>query len=211
MPLFTTEEERIIGSLIEKEYTTPEYYPLTLNALKNACNQKSNRTPVVEYSEDEIENNLNNLFDKKMVFKVTGADYRVPKFNENFTKYFNLSRQETALMCALMLRGPQTIGELRGRTSRIYEFENLSEVENTLQQLINRAGDQKFVMKMPRLTGRDPRYASILCGEPNIEKYKTKEEIEEDRMDKLENELMELRNELIELKELFGKFKEQFE
>ncbi|MBU1095710.1 MAG: YceH family protein [Bacteroidetes bacterium] len=211
MLIFTPVEERILGSLIEKEFTTPEYYPLTLNALKNACNQKSNREPVVEYSEEEIDNTLNFLFEKKMVFKVTGAEFRVPKYNENFTKYFNLTKQETAVMCMLMLRGPQTIGELRGRTNRIFNFEDLAQVENTLQKLINTDGEQKFVMKLPRQTGRDPRYVSILCGEPDIENYKHKEEVKEDRLDKMENEIQQIRDELSDLKAIFEKFKEQFE
>jgi uncharacterized protein YceH (UPF0502 family) len=174
MTFLTKEEERVIGCLIEKKFTTPEYYPLTLNSLKNACNQKSNRDPVVDYTEDDVDNVIDKLFDKKMVFKVSGSDHRVPKYNENFTKFFELSQPEVAVMCLLMLRGPQTIGELRGRTSRIYNFEDLSEVERTLSDLINKESEYKFVVKLPRTTGRDPRYSCALAGEPDLELLKPK-------------------------------------
>ncbi len=211
MAFLTKVEERIIGCLIEKKHATPEYYPLTLNSLKNACNQKSNRDPVVEYTESEVEDAIQTLFDKKMVFKVSGADYRVPKYNENFTKFFELTQPQAALMCVLMLRCPQTIGELRGRTSRIYNFADLAEVEQTLSDLINVDGDHKFVVKLPRTTGRDPRYACVLTGEPAPELLKSKEEVQQDKYDKLQDEVESLKKELAELKNNFDEFKKQFE
>lgn len=211
MSFLTHEEERVIASLIEKEFTTPEYYPLTLNSLKNACNQKSNRDPVVEYSESDIEQVLESLFIKKMVFKVSGAEYRVPKYNENFTKYFELTKQEIAVMCLLMLRGPQTIGELRSRTGRLYYFENLADVEETLTKLMQRDGEFKFVEKLPRQSGRDARYVSVLAGEPDIDLIKPKQDIQQDKIDVLETEIANMKNEMRELKEEFVRFKKQFE
>lgn len=211
MNFLTREEERIIGSLIEKKHTTPEYYPLTLNSLRAACNQKSNRDPVVSYSEEDAELVLNSLFEKKLVFKVSGAEQRVIKYNENFSNYFNLSIQQTAVMCVLMLRGAQTIGEIRGRTSRIYKFENLGEVEDTLQSLINYESEEKFVIKLPRSTGRDPRYVSVLSGEPEIIEDNIQTDFSKSEIDELKEQLKEVKYKLEKLQEEFDKFKEQFE
>lgn len=211
MNFLTREEERIIGSLIEKKHTTPEYYPLTLNSLRAACNQKSNRDPVVSYSEEDAELVLNSLFEKKLVFKVSGAEQRVTKYNENFSNYFNLSIQQTAVMCVLMLRGAQTIGEIRGRTSRIYKFENLGEVEDTLQSLINYESEEKFVIKLPRSTGRDPRYVSVLSGEPEIIEDNIQTDFSKSEIDELKEQLKEVKYKLEKLQEEFDKFKEQFE
>lgn len=211
MSFLTKEEERIIGSLIEKEFTTPEYYPLTLNALKNACNQKSNRYPVMNYSEKEVEEILESLFQKKMVFRVTGSDHRVPKYNENFTKFFELTQKEIAVMCILMLRGPQTVGEIRGRTGRIYVFENLGEVEDILHSMIIREGEIKFVKKLPRYAGRESRYVSILSGEPEVNETVLEENPEQTRIDQLEKQISELTIEVENLRKEFEKFREQFE
>src|SRR5580765_5593799 len=114
-------EARVLGSLMEKEATTPEYYPLSLNALVNACNQKSNRDPVVSYDDDTVEQALATLREKGLATRITGRDVRVPKNGQRFTEKFNMGRREAAIMCVLMLRGPQTVGELRGRTERLYE------------------------------------------------------------------------------------------
>jgi hypothetical protein len=211
MSFLKKEEERVIGALIEKKITTPEYYPLTLNSLKNACNQKSNREPVVTYSEVEIQSILDSLFEKKMVFKVTGTDYRVPKFNENFTMLFDLSKQEIAVMCVLMLRGPQTLGEIRGRTGRLFEFDNLSAVENTLSGLMQKESEYKFVVRLPRQPGRDARYASVLTGDPDPELFKPHEEVQQDKITMLEEEVNNLKEELSLLKLEFEKFRKQFE
>jgi len=211
MSFLSKEEERVIGSLIEKKHTTPEYYPLTLNSLKTACNQKSNRQPVVSYSDEDVEIVLNSLFEKKLVFKVSGSVQRVTKYNENFSNYYNLSIQQTAVMCVLMLRGAQTIGEIRGRTSRIYKFETLGEVEETLQSLINFESKEKFVIKLPRLTGRDPRYVSVLSGEPDTIEDNIQSDTSISEIDELKEQLLEVKNKLEKLQEEFDKFKELLE
>ncbi len=211
MPLLTKEEERVLGALIEKKHTTPEYYPLTLNSLRSACNQKSNRDPVVTYSEEDIEIVLDSLFEKKLVFKVSGAGQRVTKYNENFANNFNFSDQQTAVMCVLMLRGAQTIGEIRGRSARIYDFNDLGEVEETLQSLINFDSADKLVVKLPRSTGRDPRYASVLSGEPELKEENKSADVSGSGIDELKDELLRLKTSLEEFKEEFEKFRKQFE
>lgn len=211
MSFLTKEEERVISSLMEKKHTTPEYYPLTLNSLKAACNQKSNRNPVVSYLEDDIEIALNFLFEKKLVFKVTGAEQRVTKYNENFSIFFNLTIQQTAVICVLMLRGAQTVGEIKGRASRIHKFESLGEVEETLQSLINYESEEDFVIKLSRSTGRDPRYISVLSGEPEIIENNIETETSISEIDELKEQLLELKNKLEKLQEEFDKFKKQFD
>jgi len=209
-----SEEIRIIGSLIEKELTTPEYYPLTLNALKNACNQKSNRNPVVSFDEDLIEPVLNKLRDKSLVRRVTGTDIRVPKYKQGFTEELNLQPDETAVICELMLRGPQTPGELKGRASRMFNFESLSQVDEVLKRLMNR--EQPMVIKLPRQTGmKESRYAHLLSGQPEIINKEVQESeiaaAEEERMAKLEEQVLILRNEFDELKNQFEQFRAQLE
>ena len=151
---------RALGALMEKEITTPEYYPLSLNALLNACNQKSNRDPVVSYDEDTVEEALTRLRAEGLAVRISG-DSRVPKHAQRFTEKFNLGRREAAVMCVLMLRGPQTVGELRGRTERMYAFDDLEAVENTLQHL----AEAGFVQALPRQAGsREPRHGHLLAG-----------------------------------------------
>ena len=140
-------EVRVLGSMLEKEITTPDYYPLSLNALVNACNQKSNREPVVSYDEDTVERALEALRHKGLALRITGGDSRVPKHGQRFTEALNLGRREAALLCVLMLRGPQTVGELRGRAERLYAFEDLEGVESTLNHL----SEQGMVKKLPRI------------------------------------------------------------
>src|SRR5215467_3260458 len=123
-------EARVLGSLLEKEVATPEYYPLSLNALVNACNQKSNREPVVSYDDDTVEVALETLRNKGLTRRSTGRESRVAKHAQRFTEKFNLGRREAALMCVLLLRGPQTVGELRGRSDRLYTFDDLDAVES---------------------------------------------------------------------------------
>ncbi|HEY2018600.1 MAG TPA: YceH family protein [Bryobacteraceae bacterium] len=155
-------EARVLGSLLEKEIATPEYYPLSLNALVNACNQKSNRDPVVAYDDDTVEEALDRLREKGLVLRVTGRDSRVPKHEQRFTEKFNLGRREAAIICVLLLRGPQTVGELRGRTERLYTFDDLEAVESTL----NRLGEMEFTRQLPRQPGyKEQRYAHLLSGE----------------------------------------------
>jgi uncharacterized protein YceH (UPF0502 family) len=156
-------EARVLGSLLEKEIATPDYYPLSLNALLNACNQKSNREPVVHYDEATVENALAGLRAKGLATRITGADSRVPKHAQRFTESLNLGRREAALLAVLMLRGPQTPGELRGRAERLYAFDDLESVESTLHRL----AEMGFVKELQRQAGsRESRHVHLLSGEP---------------------------------------------
>ncbi len=211
--LLSFEEIRIIGCLIEKELTTPEYYPLTVNSLKNACNQKSNRSPVVTFDEELISANLEKLREKALVRRVTGSDMRVPKYRQNFTEEYGFSRQETAVICVLMLRGSQTPGEIKGRTGRMYNFENLIEVEEVLQKFMHR--EIPLITKLPRQPGtKEFRYAHLLSGETEIEPVNSKSDsndnIIEERISNLESEIIFLKSELDEIKNAFEKFRKQF-
>jgi uncharacterized protein YceH (UPF0502 family) len=158
-------EVRVLGSLLEKEIATPEYYPLSLNALVNACNQKSNREPVVNYDEATVEEALTTLREKGAATRITGREVRVPKHGQRFTEKFNLGRREAAVMCVLMLRGPQTVGEIRGRTDRLYTFDDLEAVESTLHRL----EEMEFVKQLPRQAGfKESRFAQLLSGDVEI-------------------------------------------
>src|SRR5690606_20818596 len=208
----SAEEVRIIGSLIEKELTTPEYYPLTLNSLVNACNQKSNRNSVVSYTDEIVEQNIDSLRAKGLVRRVTGADMRVPKYRQGFTEELNFSPEETAVMCVLILRGPQTTGEIKGRTGRMYNFENLTHVEDVLKNLTSR--EKPLVVKLPRQAGmKESRYTHLLSGEPEIETSDLHQSssVESSRIEMLESAVEELRSQVNELKEQLEKFKQQFE
>jgi uncharacterized protein YceH (UPF0502 family) len=161
-------ESRVLGSLIEKETTTPEYYPLTLNALVNACNQKSNRDPVVAWDEDTVAEAIDRLRDHRLIGVLTGGSNRVPKYNQRLSERLNLGRRETALLCELMVRGPQTPGELRDRASRMHRFSDLEEVESCLRGLAEFDGGP-LVVQLPRQPGRkEARYAQLLSGEPAV-------------------------------------------
>ena len=159
----TQVEARVLGALIEKEVTTPEYYPLSLNALVNACNQKNNREPVMALDEDEVRQALHGLEDERLAGPVRG-DGRVTKYEHHLQEVFNFTRAETALVCVLLLRGPQTPGELRGRTERLYRFDELSDVLNVLQKLAAR--EPSLVKLLPRQPGtKEARYAHLLSGD----------------------------------------------
>ena len=155
---------RVLGSLVEKEITTPEYYPLSMNALANACNQKNNREPVTNLDEDEIRQALHQLEDDRLASAARGTESRVSKYEHRMQEVFNFTRGEIAVMCVLLLRGPQTPGELRGRTERMHRFEELSDVQSTLQRLMQR--DPPLVTVLPRQPGtKEARYAHLLSGE----------------------------------------------
>ena len=216
-------EVRVLGSLIEKHVTTPEYYPLSLNALTNACNQTSNRDPVVSFDDKTVVRALESLREKKLVWMVTGAGSRVPKYEHRMAETFTLAEQEVAVLGVLMLRGPQTVGEIRGRTARMYEFQSLEEVEQVLDALMI-AEPHHFVTKLPRQPGtKESRYAHLLGGEVKVEKTEDQTvtprlepaalEVlaENERMAKLEEVAETLRLELSELKQQFLEFKKQFE
>ncbi len=156
---------RVLGSLVEKEITTPEYYPLSLNALANACNQKNNREPVTHLDEDEIRQALHELEDDGMAGPARGADGRVAKYEHHMQEVFNFTRGEIAVVCVLLLRGPQTPGELRGRGERMHRFDELSDVQSTLQKLMQR--EPPLAKMLPRPAGtKEARYAHLLSGEP---------------------------------------------
>jgi len=211
-------ELRILGSLLEKDITTPEYYPLTLNALVNAYNQKSNRDPVVTYSDDAVSLGLETLKNKGLAVTVTGGSNRVPKYAHRIGERLNLRRPELALLCELMLRGHQTPGELRSRASRFYEFGDLEEVETTLRGLMERQPDP-LVAQLPRQPGsREVRYAHLLSGQPLPDVTADTpvvatpvDTLAGDRTALLEIEVRAMRGELDQLKEQFAQFRRQFE
>lgn len=216
--LLTAEEARVLGALIEKELTTPEYYPLTANALRNACNQKSNRNPVVNFEEPTILRAIDTLRDKNLVNRVHASDARVPKYEHKIGNTLGLSEQEVAVLAELMLRGPQTVGELRGRCERMYPFSALDEVHVTLETLMD--ADPPMVMRLPVQVGRkEPRYAQLLTGEPDPELLevsasalgKTTTSADQDRIEALEAEVSRLSEEIEQLKMAFDVFRQQFE
>jgi uncharacterized protein len=161
--VLTAEQTRVLGALVEKEVTTPEYYPLSLNALVNACNQRSNREPVMQLDEYTVRQAVYGLQDAGLAGPARGADGRVTKFEHFLGEAFNLSRAETALLCVLLLRGPQTPGELRGRTERMHAFAEIGDVAGGLQKLIER--NPPLAAILPRQPGtKESRYAHLLCG-----------------------------------------------
>ena len=199
-------EVRVLGSLIEKETTTPEYYPLSVNALTNACNQSSNRHPVVHFDEDTVSEALDSLREKRFVHQVDRADSRVTRYRHVMAETLSLEKRDVAVMCVLMLRGPQTVGEVRTRSNRIYDFANLGEVETTLNSLIGRK-PLPLVVRLPRQTGhKEVRYAHLLSGEVTFD-----DQTGQDRISKLEEATEELRKALDDLRQQFDQFKRQFE
>jgi uncharacterized protein len=190
-------EVRVLGSLLEKELTTPEYYPLTLNALQNACNQKSSREPVVQYDESTVEQALELLHTKRMSMRVSGAGHRVVKYGHRLGETFNLGRRESALLCVLMLRGPQTVGELRGRTERMHDFVDMEEVEHVLHMLAQRE-PEPLVTRMPR-----GRWGHLFSGPPDASEPETAAPASDpslkDRVAVLEAEVAELKQKLEDL------------
>jgi hypothetical protein len=214
METFLTDiETRVLGSLIEKQVTTPEYYPLTLNALTLACNQKNNRNPVTSYSENQVGDALESLREKNLAYVFYGSTSRVPKYKHVMPEVMHLTAPETALMCVLMLRGPQTLGELRGNASRLHEFSSLEEVEETLNGLISRDPDP-LVARLPRQPGqKEGRFAHLLSGVIDVETLVTEVErmpaVSSSR--RLEQKVDELAAEVEKLKEQFEQFRKQFE
>ena len=210
MQTLSFEEVRIIGSLIEKEFATPEYYPLTINSLTNACNQKSSRNPVVNYDDILVELSIQKLRDKKLVSKITGPDQRVPKYQQMFSQFYNLSNSQTAVMCVLFLRGAQTIGEIKSRSYRIFEFKDLAETEQALDELISIEGGP-FVIKLPKNSGRESRYTHLFCGEPENTDVIIVEKNTDERLASLEEDLSSLKELYSTLKNEFDNFKKSFE
>lgn len=213
----TAVEARILGALVEKQLTTPEYYPLTLNALVNACNQKNNREPVMSLTENEVSTAIEHLRDRNLVYVFYGSTSRVPKYKHMLPTYYELDEAGVALIAVLMLRGPQTLGELRERTGRMHEFAGLDEVQQTLNTLTAR--EDPLILRLERLPGqKDARFAQLLTGPVDLDAIATahptraaQAESANERITKLEGEITRLNTELDELKEKFADFQKQFE
>jgi uncharacterized protein len=208
-------EVRVLGSLIEKGITTPDYYPLSLNALVNACNQKNNRDPVMTLAEDAVRGALDSLQAKRLAGPASGADSRVTKYEHRMQEAFNFDRRETAILCVLFLRGAQTPGELRGRTERMYKFEALEDVNATLERLSHR--EPPLVAVLPRQPGtKESRYMHLFSGEALALAEQPPEGASrispgDDRVARLEGEIAELKKEFAEMKEQLAEFRKQFE
>ncbi len=213
--ILTDIEARVLGALAEKESTTPDYYPLSLNALVNACNQKSNRDPVMNLDEDAVRDALNSLNAKNLAGAVSGAESRVTKYEHRLQEVFNFTRGEAAVICALLLRGPQTPGELRGHSERIYQFSELSDVQSTLQRLRQR--EPALVRVLPRQPGtKEARYMHLFCGDaapasPEPTSTQTGSSLADDRVTRLETVVESLQAELAEVKAQLATFRKQFE
>jgi uncharacterized protein YceH (UPF0502 family) len=210
-------ECRVLGSLIEKEITTPEYYPLSLNALLNACNQKSNRDPVMNLDETGVRQALHSLDGQSLVRSISAADSRVTKYEHRLQEAFNFYRYEIAVLCVLLLRGPQTPGELRGRAERMHHFDDLDAVQFSLQHLMKR--EPPLVKVLPRQPGtKEARYAHLLSGDvqvweakPVTEAESTSASVDGERIVHLEEVVAGVQKEITELQRQFKEFRKQFE
>jgi uncharacterized protein len=210
-------ETRVLGALVEKDITTPDYYPLSLNALVNACNQKNNREPVMSLDEDPVRKALDALHAQNLAGPAGGADSRVTKYEHRLQEVFNFNRAETAIVCVLLLRGPQTPGELRGRAERMHRFEALDEVQSTLQRLMQR--EPPIAKALPRQPGtKETRYMHLPSGDAeDVSVFKAVSSVIGSHTDdgealvRLEGELQELRREIADLKQQFEGFRKTFE
>ncbi len=213
----TEVETRVLGSLIEKDTTTPDYYPLSLNALVNACNQKNNRDPVMTLDEETVRRALSTLQEKRLAGPASGADSRVTKFEQRLQEVFNFDRREIAIVCVLLLRGPQTPGELRSRTDRMYHFEALDDIVSTLDRLAQR--EPPLARVLPRQPGtKESRYTHLFSGEvpeaavgqaaaPPSDRHSSVG----DRLMTLEEEVARLRQEVADVQQQLAAFRRQFE
>jgi uncharacterized protein len=220
-------EARVLGALVEKDITTPDYYPLSLNALVNACNQKNNRDPVMTLDEAAVREALDGLDNKNLAGPASGADRRVTKYEHRLQEMFNFTRGETAILCVLLLRGAQTPGELRARSQRMHRFEDLTDVQSSLQRLMQR--DPPLVTVLPRQPGsKESRYMHLLSGDrkdpgmtdasaaraPSLAYPVSNPAIpstDRDRITQLEDEVATLRKEVTDLKQQIERFRKQFE
>ena len=210
-------EVRVLGSLMEKEITTPDYYPLSLNALLHACNQRSSRDPVMNLEEDAVRDALDSLNEKGLAGPTSTADSRVTKYEHRLGEAFNFGRPEFAVLCVLFLRGPQTPGELRGRAERLYRFDDLGQVQSALQRLMNR--EPPLVKMLPRQPGtKEARYAHLLSGD--VETWQpeaasdaalTAGSADSERIARLEDQVAVLQNEIADLQQQLADFRKQFE
>ena len=208
-------EARVLGALVEKDITTPDYYPLSLNALVNACNQKNNRDPVTSLDENAVREALDTLQTKRLAGATSSADSRVTKYEHRLQEVFNFRRDETAVICVLLLRGPQTPGELRGRTERMHLFNDLDEVQSTLQRFIQR--NPPLIAMLARQPGtKESRYMHLFSGDvdswqPPSNSVTSPITSDGDRIADLETAVAGLEKEIAELKREFAKFQQQFE
>jgi len=210
--LLSDVEVRVLGALVEKDITTPDYYPLSLNALVNACNQKNNRDPVMRLDEEAVRGALDSLQGQRLAGPANGADSRVTKYEHRLQEVFNFDRREMAIVCVLLLRGAQTPGELRGRAERMYRFEGLEDVHGALDRLSQR--EPPLVAVLPRQPGtKESRYMHLLSGvataaEPVLA---AENPASRDRLTILENEVAELREKIAGMQEQLAAFRKQFE
>ena len=210
VPQLSNNEVRVLGSLIEKDVTTPDYYPLSLNALLNACNQKNNRDPVMTLDEDTVRDALSALQEKRLAGPASGADSRVTKYEHRLQEVFNFDRREMALICVLLLRGPQTPGQLRSRGERMYRFETLEDIQSSLERLVDRG----LIKVLPRQPGtKESRYMHLFAGDavPDValshttraaglsDNHETRIAFLESEISSLKHDVAELRRELAEL------------
>ena len=207
-------EARVLGSLVEKQLTTPEYYPMTLNALTAACNQKTSRDPVVSYTEAEVQTALDSLHDKYLVYLFHGSTARAVKYKHMLPSVYELEPSETAVICVLLLRGAQTLGEIHSRTGRLYDFKDLNDVQESLDSLARR--DEPLAVRLERQPGqKDARFAHLLSGPVAAETLAASRPAQssqkDERIEKLEHEMETLRAEITEFKQTFEEFKKQFE
>ncbi len=214
---------RVLGALVEKEITTPEYYPLSLNALVNACNQKSNREPVMNLDENAVTAALRSLGEFQLAGAADTNDSRVRKYEHRLQEVFNFTRPETAVLCVLLLRGAQTPGEIRGRGERLHHFEELSDVQAGLQKLMTR--EPALVKVLPRQPGtKESRYVHLLCGDvedsaregarvarESLREISGSHAADGGRIAQLESDVVALKNEIAELRQQFAQFRKQFE
>lgn len=217
LPVLSPEEVRILGCLVEKELTTPDNYPLTLNALLAACNQKTSREPVVEFDAATVDQGLRSLKERGFVRSVSGAEHRVPKFKHDMPFMLRLNPAQTAVMTVLMLRGPQTVGEIRGRSDRMYSFDSLDEVASALTDLKDLNG-RKLVMELERLPGtKEPRFAHLLSGEDAVTVSaaagvgRGSEVGRGGELSALREEIAELREEVATVRAELAEFRKQFD
>ncbi len=209
-------EVRALGSLIEKDITTPDYYPLSLNALVNACNQKNNRDPIMSLDEDSVRQALGSLQEKRLAGPAGGADSRVTKYEHRLQEVFNFDRREIAVVCVLLLRGPQTPGELRGRSERMYRFETLDDAQSTIQRLHDR--QPSLVRVLPRQPGtKESRYVHLFSEDtwptetnPAYLAPEPRAASDSPRLAALEAEVSALKKEIVELKQQLSDFRDQF-
>jgi len=204
IPVLAAEELRVLGVLMEKSKTTPDYYPMTLNSLTTACNQKSSRKPIVDYNEETVVLALNSLKKKGLTSTATGGSIRSVKYKHNFAIVFPVVPAEVALICLLILRGPQTPGELNTNSGRLYEFESLEEVQSVLEKLSR--PEMRFVQQLPRRSGqKEVRYAHLLGGEVEFEEEELPQEPARRSVGELETRITQLEQDYLTLKEAFDK------